>query len=74
MIGKTYALAMLLNLALLTSRFGFCRRASDLTSPPMCSPSRSQSVQMNKARAPLALLKILSEIDFLSCDLRLETD
>jgi hypothetical protein len=58
---------MLLNLALRTSRYGFPLRASALTSPPMCSPSRSQSVQMNRARAPLALLTILVEIDCFSC-------
>lgn len=62
----TYALSTLLNLALLTSRFLFPLKASARTSPPICSPSRSQSVQMNKARACLASSRMLSDIAVLS--------
>jgi hypothetical protein len=48
-IRKTYALSVLLNLARLTSILALPKRACFLTSVPMCSPSRSQSVHMNSA-------------------------
>jgi hypothetical protein len=44
----TCARSVLLNLALLTTILRFPLRASVTTSEPICSPSRSQSVQMNK--------------------------
>lgn len=56
----TYALSILLNLALLMSKFGFPFKASVRTSVPICSPSRSQSVQMNRALAQRAWLLMLS--------------
>ena len=62
-----YALSMLLNLARLTSSRALPLSASVLTSPPMCSPSRSQSVQMNNALAPVAWALMLAAIALLSC-------
>lgn len=47
----THARSMLLNLALLTSIWLLPRLAALRISLPMCSPSRSQSVQMTRARA-----------------------
>lgn len=53
-IITTHALSMLLNLARLTSRLGFALIATSLISEPICSPSRSQSVQIYSARAYFA--------------------
>ena len=47
--GATHALSMLLNLALLISNRGFPFLAALRISLPICSPSRSQSVQMTRA-------------------------
>ena len=62
----TYALSMLLNRALFTSRRPFPFNASVLTSLPMCSPSRSQSVQIKRALAPLAWVSMFDAILLLS--------
>ena len=62
----TYALSILLNLALFTSSHLFPFNASVLTSLPMCSPSRSQSVHMKRALAPLAWDSIFLAIGCLS--------
>lgn len=65
----TYALSVLLNLALLTSIRALPRRACFLTSVPICSPSRSQSVQMNRALQYCACFLIFSAMLSLSCQL-----
>lgn len=57
---------MLLNRARFTSRRGLPFKASALTSPPMCSPSRSQSVQMNRALALLARVAMFVDMGILS--------
>jgi hypothetical protein len=63
----TYALSVLLNLALFTSIREFPDLAWFRTSEPMCSPSRSQSVQINSALLYLAWLRMFSAIGSLSC-------
>ena len=63
----TYALSVLLNLALLTSIRALPRRACFLTSVPICSPSRSQSVQINRALQYCACFLIFSAMLNLSC-------
>jgi hypothetical protein len=50
----SYALSMLLNRARLIWIWLLPFLAADLISLPMCSPSRSQSVQMTSASARLA--------------------
>lgn len=65
---ENYALSVLLNCALLTSSLAFPLWAACLTSAPMNSPSRSQSVQMNKALAQRACWAMLSAMALLSCD------
>lgn len=67
-IFLSYALSILLNLALLTSRRAFPFFAVSRISLPICSPSRSQSVQMHKALQYLACDWMLSAIALLSCD------
>jgi hypothetical protein len=59
---NTNALSILLNLALFTSSRGLDLKATSLTSPPMCSPSLSQSVQMKRALAPRALFAMFVAI------------
>ena len=63
--------SMLLNLALLTSRLLLTFNAMSRISVPMCSPSLSQSVQMNRPLAYLAWVSMFFAIDFLSCFLTL---
>ena len=53
---------MALNLALVTLILGFAFLQIFLISLPMCSPSRSQSVQIINSSAPLASLIRLSSI------------
>lgn len=62
----TYALSVLLNLALFTSILRLPSSAAVLTSEPMCSPSRSQSVQMNNDLANWACRLMFSAMAFLS--------
>ena len=57
----------LLKRALLMSRYRLPSNAAFLTSDPICSPSRSKSVQMNSALAYWACLEIFSATGFLSC-------
>lgn len=57
---------MLLNCALLTRIRGLPLKAEDRISPPMCSPSRSQSVQMKSAWLYLACCSMFLAICFLS--------
>lgn len=61
-VAGAYAFSVLLNRALLIWRFALPFRASVLTSPPMCSPSRSQSVQIKRAMAPRACMVIFVAI------------
>lgn len=63
----THALSVLLNLARFTSRLRFPNKAWFMTSVPMCSPSRSQSVHMNNAFAYLACSRMFFAMAFLSC-------
>lgn len=63
----TYARSVLLNLALLTSIEALPAFACLRTSAPMCSPSRSQSVQINRARLYLAWFRMFSAMGNLSC-------
>jgi len=65
-VKKTYALSMLLNLALQTSILGLTRRAISRISVPICSPSRSQSVQTKRTEAPRACVSMFRAITFLS--------
>lgn len=62
----THALSVLLNLARLISMRALPAFAWLRTSDPMCSPSRSQSVQMNSALEYLAWLRMFSAIGCLS--------
>lgn len=57
---------MLLNLALLTSSRGLIFKAISRISVPMCSPSRSQSVQMKRTWAERACSSMFVAIIFLS--------
>jgi hypothetical protein len=66
-LGNTYALSVLLNLARLTSILEFACLAWCRTSEPMCSPSRSQSVQMNRALADRACSLMFSAIPSIFC-------
>lgn len=61
-LGTTYALSVLLNLARLVWILGFPFLAWWRTSLPMCSPSRSQSVQINKPLLYFAWSWIFSAI------------
>lgn len=58
---------MLLNWALLTWMRGFPFTAEARISPPICSPSRSQSVQMKSALQYLACSSMFFATSFLSC-------
>lgn len=62
----THALSVLLNLARFTSIREFPDLAWFRTSEPMCSPSLSQSVQINSALLYLAWLRMFSAIGSLS--------
>lgn len=64
----TYALSVLLNLARLTSIRALPFLAWLRTSEPMCSPSLSQSVQINSALLYLAWFRIFSAIGSFSCE------
>ena len=62
----THALSMLLKRARKTCRFGLILSAMSRTSVPICSPSRSQSVHMNKIEAYLACVSMFFATIFLS--------
>lgn len=61
-----YTLSVLLKLALLTSSLSLPSNAARRTSEPMCSPSRSQSVQIKSARESRACCFMLFAIALLS--------
>ena len=63
----THALSVLLNFARLTRIRAFPRRASFRTSVPICSPSLSQSVQINRALDRAACSSMFRATAFLSC-------
>lgn len=65
-IETTYALSMLLKRARKTCRFGLILSAMSRTSVPICSPSRSQSVHMNRMEAYLAWVSMFFATIFLS--------
>ena len=67
-MGNTYARSMLLKRALQTCMFGFAFNAMSRISVPICSPSRSQSVQMNSIFAYRACASMLLATTFLSCE------
>ena len=60
-------LSILLNLALHTCMPGLAFKAISRISVPICSPSRSQSVQMKRTSALRAHASMLLAIAFLSC-------
>lgn len=62
----TYTRSILLNLALFTSSLLFPFKAAARTSLPICSPSRSQSVQMKSALADRAWASMFLATAFLS--------
>jgi hypothetical protein len=64
--GFAYALSMLLNRALQTSILGLAFMAMSRISVPICSPSRSQSVQMKSMLHCLACCSMLVATAFLS--------
>lgn len=66
--SDTDALSMLLKRALQTCILGFALNAISRISVPICSPSRSQSVQMNRMDAYLACASMLLATAFLSCE------
>ena len=65
----THALSVLLNFALLTSSLRLPMKACFRTSLPICSPSRSQSVQMNKILETRACFCMFFAMLFLSCSI-----
>jgi hypothetical protein len=68
-VNLTHALSVLLNFARLTSSLRLTIKACFRTSLPICSPSRSQSVQMNKILETRACSCMFFAMLCLSCSI-----